>query len=207
MEKTLLLSLYSATRGTSWKNRSKWNSNDPICSWDGVRCENGNVDDASGVTGIDLEGNNLIGTMPASIWKLPFLKTVNFQDNKELHVNFNDMSEADSLESIFFSRCRVDSVFGISQAKKLRKVHLTECGISGRFPEEIFNMANTLEGIYIAYNSFTGTLSSRIGQMTNLISFFAHDNEFSGSIPTQLGTMSNLQDFGKRFMSCMLLWS
>jgi len=113
VEKTLLLSLYSATRGTSWKNRSKWNSNDPICSWDGVRCENGNVDDDSGVTGIDLEGNNLIGTMPASIWKLPLLRTVNFQDNKELHANFNDIPEAEALELVNFSGVRVGSVFAI----------------------------------------------------------------------------------------------
>lgn len=200
VEKDTLLQLYGDTGGTSWKSSKKWKSNDPICSWEGVVCDDGNVDDDVGITGLSLEDNNLIGTMPMSVWKLPFLRVLNVKSNIGLHINFNGLSSASMLEVIYLSEVRIDSVTGVSNAQKLKEIHFTGCGISGPFPTELFSLVNTLEGIFIAYNSFTGTLPTELGNLINLKSFYAFDNEFSGPIPTQLGFMTNLNIIGTSFL-------
>ena len=196
-ERTALLTFYEDTGGSSWQSHLKWASSEPICSWEGILCENGNPDDDSGVTGIWLEGNNLSGTMPAATWQLPFLNSLNLKDNTNLHVNFEGLSSATKLEILYLSGVQIDNLVGLSQAQNLREIHFTECGISGPFPSELFSLASTLEGIFIAYNSFSGTLPAQLGQLTNLESFYAYDNEFSGHIPTEVGLMSNLNNFGK----------
>jgi subtilisin family serine protease len=59
-ERLVLLNLYAATAGASWKNNSNWNGPPGTeCSWYGVFC------DASGhVTEIALSNNNLRGPLP-----------------------------------------------------------------------------------------------------------------------------------------------
>lgn len=191
-EKATLNALYAATGGKNWSNRSKWTSGEPICSWEGVVCENGNVDDNSGITGIDLENNAMVGTIPKSIWKLPFLKDLNVKYNDDLYLNFDGLSAASSLEVLYLSRIRIDSLRGISQASSLRQLHITKCGISGPFPDELFDLGATLDSLFMEYNAMTGTLSTRFGELTNLEVFYAYDNEFSGKIPSQIGMMSSL---------------
>ena len=73
--------------------------------------------------------------------------------------------------------------------------HLTANGIKGKLPDDFFELADTMERLYIAYNSFSGTLSQDIGKMTNLIDFYAYDNEFTGSIPSEIASLKNLQNF------------
>jgi Leucine-rich repeat (LRR) protein len=196
-EKATLEALYSATGGTNWSGQSKWISSEPICSWEGILCENGNVDDDSGVTGIDLEEHNLDGTIPKSVWKLPFLTSFNVKHNEDLYITFDGLSAASALELLYLSEVNIDTLEGISKASSLRQLHITGCGVSGPFPNELFELGATLDGLFMAYNSMTGTLSTRFGELSNLESFYAFDNEFSGKIPTQIGMMSKLHRVGK----------
>ncbi|KAI2508081.1 hypothetical protein MHU86_6373 [Fragilaria crotonensis] len=190
VERDSLLEIYRDTGGSSWNSSEKWTTSEPICSWEGVSCDDGNFDDVSGITGLTFESNNLIGTMPMAVWKLPFLRVLNVKSNTGLHVNFNGLSSAKNLEVMYLSEVRIDSIFGVSKAQKLKEIHFTGCGISGPFPTELVSLSNTLEGIYIAYNSFTGTLPTELGDLLMLNSFYAFDNEFSGPIPSQIGLVS-----------------
>lgn len=200
VERDSLLEIYRDTGGSSWKSSEKWTTSEPICSWEGVSCDDGNLDDVSGITGLTFESNNLIGTMPMAVWKLPFLRVLNVKNNTGLHVNFNGLSSAKNLEVMYLSEVRIDSIFGVSKAQMLKEIHFTGCGISGPFPTELVSLSNTLEGIYIAYNSFTGTLPTELGDLLMLDSFYAFDNEFSGPIPSQIGRMVNLKNFGTYFL-------
>ena len=204
VERHSLLEIYEDTGGSSWKLAENWASDAPICSWEGVFCDDGDDGDDSGITSLSLEDNNLIGTMPMGLWKLPFLRVLNLKSNSGLHVNFNGLSSANKLEFLYLSEVQIDSIYGVSEAQQLKEIHLTGCGVTGPFPSELFNLASTLEGIYIAYNSFTGTLPTELGNLINLNSFYAFDNEFSGPIPTQIGNMTNLNNFGTSFRFC---WS
>ena len=59
-----LASLYYATNGTGWTQNTNWGGGHE-CKWHGVGCENN-----SGiilVTYLDLNNNNLVGTIPQEI--------------------------------------------------------------------------------------------------------------------------------------------
>src|SRR5450756_2205241 len=61
-ERTALLNLYTSTNGASWTTSTNWNGAvGTECTWYGVICDGGGTT----VTGIDLNTNNLTGSLSA----------------------------------------------------------------------------------------------------------------------------------------------
>ena len=175
VEKMALISLYEQTGGEKWTNNENWKDDSkPICSWAGVTCKGGSLDNST-VTELNLNGNNLEGTMPSAVFELPFLELLNFRQNR-LYMKFDNIDKAEKLDTLYISAIDIGSVAGIGKAKALREIHLTGNNLSGDFPEEIFDLSETLESLYIAYNSFSGTLSKRFGELKKLTDFYAYDN-------------------------------
>ena len=54
-----------------------------------------------------------------------------------------------------------------------------------------------LEEVYLSFNWMSGTLSSRIGVLTNLAQFYVDGNDLSGTLPSELGLLSRLDNLGK----------
>ncbi|WKN32901.1 T9SS type A sorting domain-containing protein [Porifericola rhodea] len=69
-----LVALYHATDGDNWRKNDNWLNGD-VRSWFGINTLNGRV------TGIDLEYNNLKGTVPAKITEMDSLQYVNLSYN------------------------------------------------------------------------------------------------------------------------------
>ncbi len=66
---------YNSTGGSGWINSAGWLTGDDPCSWYGVYCTYGQV------TNIELESNNLVGTLPSTIANLPYLYVLDVLDN------------------------------------------------------------------------------------------------------------------------------
>ena len=197
-ERETLSKIYEQTGGPFWVNASNWNSEAPICSWEGISCEDGNLQDAKGVTSIHLDGNALTGTLPSEVWTLPALRYLSLKNNPHLAISLNGLrNAAQTLEVLYLSETRLSSLNGISGAARLKELHLTGNGIKGTFPSELFTLSNTLESLYIANNLFYGTLPAKLGKMTNLRAFYASNNDFLSMIPSELGRLKNLQVLGK----------
>ena len=64
--------------------------------------------------------------------------------------------------------------------------------ITGTIPEAVYNL-DLIEMVFDRTN-ISGTISSKIGQLTNLRYFYGQYSRLSGSIPSQVGTMENLYD-------------
>lgn len=194
IEAGALKALYHATGGMSWSQRTNWmDDSKPICSWYGIKCSGGSVDNNT-VIEIVLGNNNLEGTMPSAIWQLPFLTNLDLRENSLLFIGFDNIKNAKKLETLYISDVDIGNVRGIGGAPALRELHLTSNDLSGTFPDEFFNLAPTLEQLFLAYNSFSGTLSSNFGKFTKLTNFYAYDNDFTGTIPSELATLKNLQN-------------
>ena len=69
-----LVEFYNATNGGNWK--LKWDMKSPVTEWAGVSLNNDGY-----VTAISLEDNNINGSLPLSLSKLPFLSYINLEKN------------------------------------------------------------------------------------------------------------------------------
>lgn len=75
--RTALEEIYDATGGDSWTGGDGWMLDDCACNWEGVTCNVFNV-----VTGLDLSGFGLSGTLPGSMFgSLLLLNTLNLSNN------------------------------------------------------------------------------------------------------------------------------
>lgn len=133
-ERGALTLLYSSAGGSGWKNKGKWTTDSPICSWDGIECSNGSSNDDDGVTGIKLEKNNLSGSFPKALWSLPSLKTLVLTGNGDLEISLEGISNAAAtLEVLQISNTKIESIEGIAQATSLKELFIDENGLTGRF--------------------------------------------------------------------------
>ena len=78
-ERQALIDFYNSTNGGNWA--SKWNLNEPVTKWYGVKVENGNV------VAIRLMDNNLSGQLPESLGDLTELKILDVAFNKNRRKN------------------------------------------------------------------------------------------------------------------------
>ena len=79
-EREILLELFHATGGVTWKRKGGWGSERPICRWEGVTC--GFFADSGPITRLELWDNNLQGDVPESLVQLTDLKLLNLSGNR-----------------------------------------------------------------------------------------------------------------------------
>ena len=193
-ERGILNLLYAKCGGSSWKSSKLWTGDEPICSWEGIKCD-GDKDDDEGVISIDLEDSNLQGTLPDLVWSLPRMRTLNLRYNNDLHVSVHGMSSAaGTLEELELYGVKLDSLDGISKASKLKELDFS--GMTGVLPDELFDLKN-LERLYISDNSFVGSFPAKLVGLKSLRRFHAKGNDFHGPLPHKLGSLSYLQELGK----------
>lgn len=67
-EKTVLMEIFNGTNGHNWRNNKHWeNYSVSHCLWYGITCD---PRTNRSVISIFLERNNLVGTLPRSLWRL-----------------------------------------------------------------------------------------------------------------------------------------
>ena len=78
-DREALITFYHATGGESWTNKTNWLSDRFFGSWHGIT-----VDLDGRVTGINLENNNLAGSLPSELARLTNLTKLNLSGNGNL---------------------------------------------------------------------------------------------------------------------------
>mmetsp|Transcript_24461 Transcript_24461/g.35508 ORF Transcript_24461/g.35508 Transcript_24461/m.35508 type:complete len:1116 (+) Transcript_24461:227-3574(+) len=193
-ERAILMNIYADTNGEDWDYDDGWgDSSVPICSWDNVVCGNGEENDDEGITELNLAENNLVGTVPSSVYSLPSLQTLDIKLNA-VSISFDGISNAENLEVLYLSDIILEDINGLGNAPALQELHLTDNELTGQIPDDFYNLAPTLKELYIAYNAFTGEISSKFGTFKKLSQFYAFDNDFSGEIPSEFGSLTKLEN-------------
>lgn len=193
-EINILKAIFTGTDGPNWDQDLNWNDfSKPICGWYGVTCKGGKEDNHT-VTELDLSENGLRGTILSSIFELPSLKVLNLKDN-HVFITFDNIGKAETLETLYISNIDIGNIDGIGKAPALKELHLTNNELTGPLPDELFDLSETLESLYIAYNSFSGPLSPKFGSMKKLKEFYAYDNDLTGKIPTEIALLDELETF------------
>ncbi len=157
-----LVDLYNSTNGPAWTNRANWLTG-PIDTWYGLAVSGGRV------TEINLDNNNLVGPIPASIGQLDAVTT--------LAMGWNSLN------------CPIPAAIGDMTA--LVNLHIWNSGLTGTIPSELGSLPNLVQ-IYLNSNQLTGTIPEALASPPNLGSLVLNNNLLTGTIPAGLGAHPNL---------------
>jgi hypothetical protein len=184
-----LVSLYNASNGNIWLN--KWNLNTPINTWVGVSLN------ANGcVVGINLENNNMMGTLPNL--NLPNLELLAMRNNRfsgtipnlncpnlrYLYLAANQFTgtipvfNCPNLSILMLYLNQLTGTIPNFNYPQLTALHLDENLLTGTLPN--FSYPN-LTSLHLDRNLLTGTIPNF--NCPNLVELFLSDNQLSGAIP------------------------
>ena len=160
-----LVSLFINTGGATWSNKTNWLTSTVADDWYGVTVASGHV------TILNLNSNNLVGTLPAQLGNLSGLA--------ELYLFYNQLSGS------------IPASLGNLTA--LNTLVLFSNQLTGAIPPELGNLTN-LTTLSLYSNELSGSIPTVLGSLTKLTNLDLHSNLLSGSIPTTLGSLVKLRD-------------
>lgn len=156
-ERDALVALYNSTDGANWTNNTNWNTAEPVSSWFGVTVEN--IMGIDHITKIEINDNNLNGTLPIEIGNLIELKI---------------------FTSVFSTNLIGNIPTEIGNCSKLEQLEFSYCNLSGNIPTSFSNLIN-MQHLYLGNNQLSGIIPDIFNSM-NLKSLEIGKNEFSGDM-------------------------
>lgn len=157
---------YNQLGGPNWINRTNWgNPSKPADTWFGVTCSNGHI------TKLEINGNNLVGSLPAALQNLQYLEVLTIFN--EHNMTGNIPPELGSLSY-------------------LRELGFGNDDLSGPIPDELRYLTN-LEVLLLGDGGYSGEIPVWIKDLSNLESLSFFYNEMSGIIPAEVCQLSNLK--------------
>ena len=156
-----LVALYHATDGEHWVNNTNWLSDAPLGAWYGVY-----TNPQGEVTGLDLDGNGLVGEIPSELGRLNNLIGLSLAENSltgEIPPELGELIHLDQLQ-------------------------LQWNQLTGKIPAELGNLTN-LRSMDLFRNHLTGEIPPELAQLTKLEPILLTGNQFSGCIAAELPEM------------------
>lgn len=129
-EQEILEHLYKQTGGVGWHNQDQWLSEESICTWHGVAC-----DDDEQVTSLSLGANQLVGNFPTEIYELPALERLIIFSNN-INFSFEGIKNAAKLKVLVLDSTGLTTLRGVGAAPALE---VRAIGISFRIDFQTMN--------------------------------------------------------------------
>ncbi|GLU18030.1 hypothetical protein SLE2022_343520 [Rubroshorea leprosula] len=133
-----------------------------------VNCSSGTTPH---VVSIVLKVQNLTGTLPPELVRLPYLQNI------DLSLNYLSGS--------------IPAEWGSMQ---LVNISLVGNRLTGLIPKEIGNIS-TLQYFTVEFNQLSGPLPPELGDLTHIENLHLTSNNFTGELPTTFARLTSLQDF------------
>ena len=199
-QRDALSALYDGTGGPNWRNKTNWLSIAPLGEWYGV------TTDAEGrVTELNLEDNNLSGTVPLALEGLANLKTLNLAFNASLSGPLPQVITGLPLEEIRLQGTEVCARPQTEFQTWLNEIPVST-GVTGCTDTRVdyyalVELYNATDGpdwtnatnwaSAAPLNEWHGVHTDPGGRVTRLT---LEDNNLRGPLPTVLGRLTNLED-------------
>ncbi len=207
-DRAALEALYNTAGGSNWRTSTNWLSSKPLGQWHGV------TTDANGrVTRLDLNNNDLSGTIPAELGNLTQLQQLSLRGNSGLSgalpISFTRLEALSSLNLSGTGLCAptgashglLGGIFRGWLSGVGTKLGVTDCA-----PAQSTDRA-ALEALYRAaggssWDDSTNWLTSKpLGQWHGVTTdangrvtrLNLNNNQLSGAIPAELGNLAQLQ--------------
>ena len=203
VEREALISIYNALDGDNWINNENWCSDKPVGEWFGVV-----VNENGFVRLLQLEGNNLHGSLSPEIGNLRYLDAINIKENPGVQSVPDELAECANLVSMLLpqitelpdnmssmtnlTELNIDLYTGtdlsfLDNLKNLVILHISVNGLE--IPSSIGNLAYLQ---HLSLSGFAGSLPSSLGNLTNLITLTITRGNLTGEIPSSFGHLQTL---------------
>ena len=212
-DRDILETLYRATDGPNWRNRTNWLTGAPLDQWHGV-----DVDAEGRVTALQLVDNNLNGVIPPELGRLAHLEDLRLFENpltgpippelgnlsrlRRLYLFFTllrgtippELGNLQALEELWLERIPLTGPIPpeLGRLSKLRFLAASESNLSGSIPAELGRLSN-LEKLYLGGNRLEGSIPRTLGNLSRLNTLNLQGNNLAGSIPAELGGLDRLK--------------
>lgn len=229
-DRLALIALYNSTNGPQWIENAGWNPagnpGDSPCGWWGVTCEGGRV------TGLNLKGSALDGSIPPEIGNLDQLKTFivdwtmiidnQFPGNTQYlplpteignltNLEYLDLSGGDSGWP-WVGGFPLQGPLPASLGNLTKLTHLDlSCSlvdlqyhgsVDGPIPSTLGNLVN-LKYLDLGNQQFSGPIPPELGNLTQLEYLnLTGANNFTGGIPASFNNLINLKTLGLHYYNC-----
>ena len=179
-EREALVALYNSTDGGNWTNNTGWLLSDDHCRWFGVFCDSGLL------TRVNLDSNNLTGSIPAELGNLTTLGTLHLEEN---NLTGSIPAELGNLTALFNLGLHGNNLTGSIPAElgnltALGSLHIQENNLSGPIPAELRNLP-ILTVLRLQENNLSGPIPAELGKLTalTLSEINLAGNQLSGLVP------------------------
>lgn len=182
-----LVALYKSTGGSGWINNQNWLSSSPVNTWHGVTVRHKRV------ISLDLNNNNLTGTIPSSIENLSGLTLLSLSSNNiggEIPTSIGNLNNLSAL-SLSDNKLSGAIPASVGNLSSLTNLSLSANQLTGNIPAEMGNLQN-LGGLFLSTNNLTGQIPSEIGNLSNLYTLYLSSNQLEDTIPYSIGNLPKL---------------
>ncbi|KAK2422679.1 putative leucine-rich repeat receptor serine/threonine-protein kinase [Trifolium repens] len=146
------------------------------------------------IVSIVLKSQNLSGTLPTELVKLPYLQEINLKNN---YLNGTIPPQWGSMTNLIDIELLGNRLTGpipkeLGNITTLKILNLKFNQLSGVLPPELGNL-HQLERLLLSSNNFTGNIPATYAKLTKLKHNRLCDNQFSGPIPDFIQSWTSLE--------------
>ena len=187
--RAVLHKVYREMGGRGWKNNTRWLTNEPINRWYGV------TEDGQGnIWGLQLDQNEMVGTITPELGNLTSLRHLNLTGNA---LTGPIPPELGNLTNLWELRLGANELTGpippeLGNLTNLRHLNLTGNELTDPIPPALGSLGN-LRMLVLAGNELTGSIPPELGNLQDLQRLYLSTNELTGSVPLELGNLPNLE--------------
>lgn len=182
-----LEALYNSTDGANWTDSTNWLVTNNPCSWYQVYCSGGHV------SRLLLNGNNLVGTVPAEIGQLSAMTVLNLANNQLSGPIPPEITSLSNLNDLSFANNSLTGTIPsqVNLMTSLTTAEFLSNSLEGPIPAG-FGLLSNLGYLDLSENVFTGTIPADLGSSAQLVTLHVNGNKLEGAVPSEL--CSNIID-------------
>ena len=189
-DRDMLVALYKATGGDSWKQNTNWLTDASLQDWFGV-----SVDTLERVTRLRLYGNDLTGPIPPELGDLAALERLLLYDNSLTGPIPPELGKLGSLAGLNLGSNRLTGEIPpeFSELADLEELLLYDNSLTGEIPPEFGDLA-ALERLLLSGNDLTGPIPPELGKLGSLAGLNLGSNRLTGEIPPEFSELADLEE-------------
>ncbi|TKY66377.1 leucine-rich repeat receptor serine/threonine-protein kinase [Spatholobus suberectus] len=145
------------------------------------------------VVSIVLKAQNLSGSVPPELVRLPYLQEIDLTRNFLNGTIPKQLGTLNLVNIVFYGNHLTGPIpKELGNITTLKSLVLEFNQLSGNLPPELGNLTH-IERLFLTSNNFTGELPATLARLTTLKRVRIGDNQFSGAIPNFIQSWINLE--------------